>query len=99
MGPNMLIMGASYRHRTRFARPIYDLAAAIGAANLPRGARRPEWPQHSQTAVRTRKRFIARQKYTTSIALTSPSVQTDPPGFGSISFFEMLGPLPPRQKR
>jgi len=34
----MLIMGVSYRDQTRFARPIYDLAGAIGAANLSGGS-------------------------------------------------------------
>jgi hypothetical protein len=78
MGPNMLIMAVSYRDQTLFARPIYDLAGAIGAANVSGGLGSRSVVSPSQTTVRTRKRFIARQKYTTSI------VQIDPPGFGSL---------------
>src|SRR5271167_209520 len=86
MGPNMLIMGASYRDNGHSARPICDLASAIRSANPIPG------PIGRSVRIRHKRFFgqenasLRRQKYkSTLIALSSPqfavtSAQTDPAG-------------------
>src|SRR5882724_10380237 len=86
----MLIIRASYRARGPFARPKYDLALAIGAVN-PSAGRQSESPGPYQTTIRSLHKQLFGQENASlrcqmyvSIALNSLSVQTDPPGFGSI---------------
>jgi hypothetical protein len=63
MGPDMLIMGGSYRARGRFARPICDLAFPIGSANPFGAARRPERPDIMAEAISDKKslQFIVKK--------------------------------------
>jgi len=86
----MLIIRVSYRARGPFARPKYGLALAVGAANPSAGpliglsGAVPNDDSEAFTNNCSDKKTLHCVVKYVSIALNSPSVQTDPPGFGSI---------------
>jgi len=83
----MLIMRGSYRDQGRFARPICDLASAIGSANPLRGspAGASDAVKNSRSDKKTLHCVIKSICLLPSSAwFAEPLVQTDPPGLRHI---------------